>query len=261
MLILIIAIALAASIIGAICGVGGGVVIKPVMDATGLFTVSEIGFLSSCTVLTMSLYSVTRDLVKDRSSIRLQTTLPLGLGAVAGGIAGQTLFKLFLQHSSRPDIVGGVQSVLLLIMCLALIPYTLRKERIRTLQVRNVFACVLAGLCLGMISSFLGIGGGPINLAVLGYLFSMDVKTAARNSLFIILLSQAASLIRTVCFGTPPAVKPLYLVLMVICGLCGGIAGKAISRRIRSAVVDRLFILLLAMISGLCIYNAVNYFF
>ena len=141
MLILIIAIALAASVIGAICGVGGGVVIKPVMDATGLFTVQEIGLLSSCTVLTMSLYSVTRDLVKARSALRLQTTLPLGLGAVAGGIAGQTLFKLFLQRSSRPDVVGGIQSLLLFLMCLALIPYTLKKDRIRTLHVQNAAVC------------------------------------------------------------------------------------------------------------------------
>ncbi|MEI3183290.1 MAG: sulfite exporter TauE/SafE family protein [Lachnospiraceae bacterium] len=38
-------------------------------------------------------------------------------------------------------------------------------------------------------SSFLGIGGGPINLVVLLYFFSMDTKAAAQNSLYIILFS------------------------------------------------------------------------
>lgn len=49
-----------ASIVGAICGIGGGVVIKPVLDMLGLETVSTISFLSGCTVLSMSCYSVTR---------------------------------------------------------------------------------------------------------------------------------------------------------------------------------------------------------
>ena len=40
-----------ASIIGAICGVGGGVIIKPVVDAFGLLTISQASFLSGCTVL------------------------------------------------------------------------------------------------------------------------------------------------------------------------------------------------------------------
>ena len=37
---------------------------------------------------------------------------------------------------------------------------------------------------LGIISSFLGIGGGPINLVVLFFFFSMPTKIAAENSLY-----------------------------------------------------------------------------
>ena len=43
-----------ASIVGAICGIGGGVIIKPVLDAFGVLDVSAISFLSGCTVLAMS---------------------------------------------------------------------------------------------------------------------------------------------------------------------------------------------------------------
>ena len=52
------------------------------------------------------------------------------------------------------------------------------------------------------LSAFLGIGGGPINLAILSFCFSMDSKTAALNSLYIILFSQAASFINTLVRGT-----------------------------------------------------------
>ncbi|MFR9254508.1 MAG: hypothetical protein ACLVJ6_02695 [Merdibacter sp.] len=43
-------ISFGASIIGAICGIGGGIIIKPVMDAFGALDVSIINFLSGCTV-------------------------------------------------------------------------------------------------------------------------------------------------------------------------------------------------------------------
>ena len=47
-----------ASAAGAICGMGGGVVIKPVLDAFGILDVDSISFLSGCTVLSMTAYSV-----------------------------------------------------------------------------------------------------------------------------------------------------------------------------------------------------------
>ena len=47
-------IGLLASTIGAICGIGGGVIIKPAIDILGLTDVSSTSFLSSCTVLMMT---------------------------------------------------------------------------------------------------------------------------------------------------------------------------------------------------------------
>ena len=47
-----------ASVIGSICGIGGGVIIKPVLDAWNLYSVSTISFISGCIVLSMSAYSV-----------------------------------------------------------------------------------------------------------------------------------------------------------------------------------------------------------
>lgn len=49
-----------ACIIGTICGMGGGIIIKPVLDATGLMSVSTITFLSGCTVIAMAAWSIAR---------------------------------------------------------------------------------------------------------------------------------------------------------------------------------------------------------
>ena len=42
--IAVFAVCFFSSIIGAICGIGGGVIIKPVLDALGAFPVSTINF-------------------------------------------------------------------------------------------------------------------------------------------------------------------------------------------------------------------------
>ena len=56
--ILFLAVSFGASVIGSICGIGGGIIIKPVLDATGMYSVSTISFMSSCIVLAMTTYSV-----------------------------------------------------------------------------------------------------------------------------------------------------------------------------------------------------------
>ena len=109
-------------------------------------------------------------------------------------------------------------------------------------------------------SSFLGIGGGPINLVVLGYFFSMDTKTAAANSLYIILFSQAASLLATLVTGSVPEFRVPALILMVAGGIGGGIVGRSLNRKMDNRAVDKLFIGLMAVIIGICVYNATRAF-
>ena len=71
-------VALTASIAGAICGIGGGVIIKPVLDLLHLETVAAISFLSGCTVLSMSCYSVGKSLLAKERSVSLKRCWPSG---------------------------------------------------------------------------------------------------------------------------------------------------------------------------------------
>ena len=68
---LFLAVSLLASVAGAICGIGGGVIIKPVLDLFGLASVSTISFLSGCTVLSMSAYSVGKGLISRDSAVEI----------------------------------------------------------------------------------------------------------------------------------------------------------------------------------------------
>lgn len=251
-------ISICASTAGAICGVGGGVIIKPVLDLVSSSGASVISFLSSCTVLSMSLYSVVSGKVKkqESASVPMSDLLPLSIGAAVGGVAGKTLFSILTASLTDKAMVSSVQSAVLLVVTIGTLLYTLFSERIRTRNVKNTSVKVLIGLALGIMSSFLGIGGGPINLVVLYYFFSMDTKNAAFCSLFVILFSQIASLIMLIVTGSVPTVDPIVLAVMIVGGICGGIAGRAINTRIDNAAVKRLFIGMMIVIILICAFNS-----
>lgn len=248
-------ISFGASIAGAICGIGGGVIIKPTLDAFGVLSVSTISFLSGCTVLAMSCYSVMKNKMAGENIVDLKTGTPLAIGAAIGGIAGKSMFQSVSNLFADKEMVGAVQAACLLMITAGTLIYTLNKDKIHTHVVKNVAACIGIGLFLGILSAFLGIGGGPVNLVILFYFFSMDTKTAAQNSLYIILFSQITSLISSIVTRTVPDFSLLLLVLMVVGGMLGGICGRKINKKINSTVVDQLFVFLMAVIILINIYN------
>ena len=257
MVILFFLVSFLSCIVGAICGIGGGVVIKPVLDMLHLGSAGTINFLSGCTVLAMSCYSVSKAMINKDSKVDVVTGTPLAIGAALGGLAGKELFSIVKSLFTNPEMVSGVQAVTLGIITVGTLAYTVCKANIRTRSMTGKMFCVVVGLLLGVMSSFLGIGGGPINLVVLGYLFSMDSKTAAANSLYIILFSQLASFISTLITGVPEF-QPVALIVMVAGGIGGGIVGRTLNKKMDNRAVDKLFICLMALIIGICVYNAVR---
>lgn len=247
-------ICLGASMLGAICGIGGGIIIKPLLDAVGVFEFSVINFMSCCTVLSMSFYSVISSR-RDEEQIDQKKAFPLAIGAALGGMAGKMMLKQILQWVGNEDTVGCVQALCLIIMTLGTLWYTLAKAKIKTLQIINPGVCAVIGLFLGIISSFLGIGGGPINLVVLSYFFSMNTKEAAKNSLYIILYSQLAGIIQMLLARSIPVFDKKILLLMILGGILGGVLGRRWNRRIKGEVVEQLFVMLMLLIILINIYN------
>ena len=173
------------SIAEAICGIGGGVIIKPVLDTFDMMSVAAVSFLSGCTVLSMTTYSVVKSKMSGESLIEQKTGFPLAVGAA--------------------------------------------------------------------------LGGGPINLVVLFFFFSMSTKTATENSLYIIFFSQITSLISSVAAGNVPEFEISMLLLMAAGGIGGGIAGRVINKKMSDRLVNRLFIALMIAILFINLYNIYNF--
>ncbi len=250
-------ICLAATTAGGISGVGGGVIIKPVLDAVSGMDAATASFLSGCTVLAMTATSMLRSRGGPVRVEKRRGTL-LAMGAAAGGVLGKEIFELV--RSAGGVTVDIVQQAMMILLTAGVFVYTLNRQKVKTKDVKNAAACVAIGLTLGLLSAFLGIGGGPVNLAVLYYFFSMDSKTAALNSLYVILFSQAASFINTLARGTVPEFDWPVLIAMCAGGVLGGFLGRGISAKLTNRDVDRLFLVIMAVITLISCYSLVRCF-
>lgn len=255
-ILFVFAVCLAASTIGGVCGIGGGVVIKPVLDATGIMSVSTASFLSGLTVLAMSLISVYKN--RKTRELDAKRSIPLGVGAAIGGVLGKNLFQMIKAAVGADQLVGTIQAIVLGLMVLGTLIYVQNKAKIQTKNVQSTAVAVAIGLALGICSSFLGIGGGPMNLAVLYYFFSMSTKQAAVNSILVILLSQVTSLAVTLIGGTVPAFEVPMLLAMVSAGVIGGFVSARLHRKLSAETTDKLFAALLVVIILICCYNALK---
>lgn len=105
---------------------------------------------------------------------------------------------------SDPHTVDGIQAVILAVITLDTLIYAIGKNRFRTRHGEAILPRLMIGMVPEIMSSFLGIGGAPANLVVLYCFFSMDTKTTAADSLYIILLSQFTNLVTTLAIHTIP---------------------------------------------------------
>ena len=252
---------------GAISGIGGGVIIKPCMDALSGMDVATVSFLSGCTVLAMSVVPLLRSVRLKRSvqapgedqHLELRVCILLAAGAAVGGIVGKGVFDGLGAIFPDDRLIGALQSLLTLALTAGVFVYTLKKGAIRQRRVTNLALILTIGFLLGGISAFLGIGGGPINIAVLSFFFAMNTKSCAVNSLFIILCSQMTSLIGTIATASWPAFDPGLLALMIAGGIAGGAVGSLLSKRMTVRHVERLFCGMMLVIMGISVYNGIQF--
>jgi len=90
------------TMVGAISGIGGGVIIKPLLDMTlsGLGT-KKISLLSAFSVLSMSLFSIGKNYVQksQQQKLSMKIAVPLAASSTAGGVIGKLLFNVLSAHN------------------------------------------------------------------------------------------------------------------------------------------------------------------
>ncbi|MCR8744040.1 sulfite exporter TauE/SafE family protein [Romboutsia lituseburensis] len=278
-------VGLVSTTVGAISGLGGGVIIKPVLDTLGNYSLPTIGVLSSFTVFSMSIVSLGKSL-KNKVKLEGKKTICLATGSILGGFIGKYFFFIYLKVINNNIIAQKLQSIILfLLMFIVLLLYINEKKinayKIKTKERKNnvynlnddrnneygydlqnnikkLMKFFIYGIVLGSISSFLGIGGGPLNVVVLMYLLDMDVKKSAIHSIFIIFFSQGSKLL-SILLGEGFGVYNLeVLIYMILGGVSGGFLGSYFSNKIDKNKVKNIFIFCMVIIIAFNFYNIVK---
>lgn len=242
-----------ATFLGASVGLGGGVIIKPVLDFIGAHDLTTISFLSTSAVFTMSVYSTIKQ-IRNRVKFDAQMILLVAIGAILGGNLGSRLFSLFM-NSLNPQWVLFIQSFCLAGLLIAVLVNVNFSHQ--NYHVQNKILIFIIGMILGTISSFLGIGGGPINVAVFIFFFSCEMKVATVYSIATILFSQASKLL-TIAFTTGFGIFDLSLLFYTLpMAILGGIVGTYVNHKANANTVTKIFNAAVFLIILLNIYNAI----
>ena len=133
-----------ATSVGSLTGMGGGVIIKPIMDVMGDYDVQSIGLIASITVFSMAIVSILKQ-IKAKTKIPFKTALPLAVGSVVGGIVGERVLKLIINLLNANSIVTVVQNVVLAVLILLVFIYMKNKNKIYRLL-----------LAIGLVGQYIG---------------------------------------------------------------------------------------------------------
>lgn len=247
-----------ANTVGAISGMGGGVIIKPVLDTLGFHSLAAISFYSSVAVFTMSIVSTLRQF-KNGLSLKANIALFISAGSVLGGVVGNTVFEGLLTFFPEEKYVQLIQIGLTIVTLLFAYLYTKHYSG-KTYYLSNRGWYILVGLFLGFISTLLGIGGGPINVALLMLCFGIPIKEATVYSIITIFFSQAAKLL-TVAQSTGFGRFDLNLLFYVIsAAIIGGFLGATISGKVSSDRVTQIYQIVIVLVLLLNLWNGIRLF-
>lgn len=248
-----------ATMIGAIAGLGGGVIIKPLFDMIGAHDAITIGVYSSFAVFSMAIVSTYKQ-IKNGIKINKKVVLFIGLGSLIGGYIGELSLNYVNAKFNSYFSINGIQASLLFIVLTLILIYTLNKNKFPSLRVQSPVIIFAVGAFLGIVSVFLGIGGGPLNIATITIIFSFDIKDTVVYSIITILAAQIYKLGKILLLDGFANYDTKPLIYIIISAIIGGYLGAVINNKLRDDKVQKIYILTIVSLMGISFLNAWNAF-
>lgn len=251
--LVLMGLGLVAGSFGSLLGLGGSVLLVPVLVLLGFPIRTAIGAGLLCVIATSSSAA---SVYVQRRWVDVRLGMLLELGTVAGAIAGAVLVTLL------PDTwVKGLFSVFLFAAAVLMwrrpppeaeeVDDALPEYRVRNHPLGLGVAAVT-----GSVSGLLGIGGGPIQVPLMYLAMGVPLKIATATSNFIMGVTAAAGALLYYGRGDVMVALTAPLVLGVF---LGAQLGSRLARRVRSRVVQGLLILVLLGLALLMLGEAFGY--
>ena len=211
-----------AGILGSMIGLGGGIIIVPVLTFVGF---------SPTLAVSNSLFAVFSNSVASTAIYAKQKRIEISLGWKLGLIAVPgTVLGAFISSELSPAIF----KILFALILLSSASYIFLKRKIekKPLDASRILLVFSAGASFfaGIISSLFGVGGGLIFVPLMVLALGISMKRAAPTSQFILMFASFSGLIVHSILGHPDYYQAL---LLSIGAFAGGIFGAKLSLDIK----------------------------
>ena len=230
----LIPLGFAAGILGSIIGLGGGIVIVPVLTFFGfppaLAASNSIFAVFSNAVASSISYAKQR-------RIEYSIGLKLGLLSIPGTIIGAYVSS---------EITPQFFKILFALILISASIYIFSKRKIEpknyNLSKQIMLLAIAASFLAGIFSGLFGIGGGIIFVPLMVIAMGLSMKTAAPTSQFIILFASASGLIIHTLLGHPDFYQAL---LLSVGAFFGGLIGARLSIEIKESGLRILIVIVM----------------
>jgi uncharacterized protein len=248
--VLLAVVGFVAGVLGALTGIGGGVLLTPVLALHFGIPIREAIGTSLVAVITTSAASSSVHLQRHTTDIRLGMTLELAtaLGAaVMAYLVGyfnrnvlEGLFAAFLVYSSITILSKGGR---------------LKGENgglpengeIPPYQPQRYPLGLGAALVAGALSGLLGIGGGPIKVPVMFIFMNVPLVVATATSNFMIGVTATAS---AIVYYRRGDILPAIAAPLAVGVFLGSLLGARLAPRVRTKVVMYLLVGIMLYLAG-----------
>ena len=211
-----------AGILGSIIGLGGGIIIVPVLTFMGF---------SPTLAVSNSLFAVFSNSVGSTIEYAKQKRVEFALGWKLGLMAVPgTILGAFISS----DLSSEIFKILFALVLISSASYIFLKRKIeeKPVDISRLLLVFSAGASFfaGIISSLFGIGGGLIFVPLMVVALGISIKRAAPTSQFILMFASFSGLIIHSMLGHPDYYQAL---LLSIGAFAGGILGSRLSLEIK----------------------------
>lgn len=182
-----------------------------------------------------------------RDNVDLSTGMLFGVSGIIGALLGSPLTKMV-----SSEVLLLIFGLLMLVVAISMI-WRRRYAIEEAIHKPHLAQGAAAGLGVGVLTGFLGVGGGFLIVPALVFFGGLNVKKAIGTSLFVIFLNCAAGLVGHM---TQNAVDWGLTGIVMALAVSGAILGTVLSHRIAPRRLHSLFaVLVLGVAAFLLVKN------
>jgi len=211
-----------AGILGSMIGLGGGIIVVPVLTFFGF---------PPTLAASNSLFAAFSNAVASTLSYSRQKRIEYSIGLRLGFL---TIPGTVLGAYVSSDVTPGIFKILFGFVLVASSIYIFLRKKIQTqehvITKKVIILSIGASFFAGIISSFFGIGGGIIFVPLMVVAMGMMMKNAAPTSQFILLFTSFSGIVVHSLLGHPDF---LQSGLLALGAFIGGLVGARLSLEIR----------------------------